>query len=99
MWKNVPESCLACEQGNVHTKRTSRVLYYKFIIKCLCEYRSRIATWVIIRKCFCEMNLVLLCVYNLVRIFVSFFNIPKINYCVLFNGSKYIVPKHFKTFS
>lgn len=42
--KNVQELCLACEQGNVHTKRTSRVLYYKFINKCLCEYRSRIAT-------------------------------------------------------
>lgn len=39
-------------------------------------------------------------VYNIwYEIFVSFFNIPKINYCVLFNGSKYIVLKHFITFS
>jgi len=39
-------------------------------------------------------------VYNICYgIFVSFFNIPKINYCVLFNGSKYIVLNHFKTFS
>lgn len=36
----------------------------------------------------------LLCVYYLVRtcFFVFFFNIQK-NYCVLFNGSKYIVQK------
>lgn len=37
----------------------------------------------------------LLCVYYLVRnyVFVFFSNIQK-NYCVLFNGSKYIVQKH-----
>lgn len=45
-----------------------------------------------------KIILVLLCVYYLVRNYVSFlfffFNIQKINYCVLFNGSKYIVQKH-----
>lgn len=98
--ENVQESCLACDQGNVHTKRTSRVWYYKFIIKCLCEYRSRIATLGNNAQMFLRNELGFCSVYNIwYGIFVSFFNIPKINYCVLFNGSKYIVLKHFKTFS
>ncbi len=36
----------------------------------------------------------LLCVYYLVRNYVFFFSNIQKNYCVLFNGSKYIVEKH-----
>lgn len=46
------------------------------------------------------MNLVFaLCIIFGTEFLFRFFNIPKINYCVLFNGSKYIVLNHFKTFS
>lgn len=98
MWKTYRNHVLLAIKGMYILNAPSRVWYYKFIIKCLCEYRSRIATLGNNTKLFRRNELGFCSVYNIwYGIFVSFLNIPKINYCVLFNGSKYIVLNHFKT--